>query len=82
MQIKDRLVQIRGVQYNTRNIVSFYKHQNPVTKKFFIILNLTAAVYKGTGTNNNVVNVLYDNEKQRDNSYESILDAFGTWSDM
>ena len=31
MQIKDRLVQIRGVQYNTRNIVSFYKHQNPVT---------------------------------------------------
>tara|TARA_Y100000593_G_scaffold53127_1_gene99549 strand:- start:3208 stop:3444 length:237 start_codon:yes stop_codon:yes gene_type:complete len=78
MQIKDRLVQIRNVQYNTRNIVSFYKYQNPATKKFFIVLTLVAA----TDTGSNVFNVLYDNEKQRDNSYNSILDAFGSWSDM
>ena len=82
MQIKDILVRLNGVDYNTRNIVSFYKYQNPVTKKLFIVLTLVASVYKGTGVNNNIVSVLCDSEEKRDSKYDSLLDAFGSWSDM
>ena len=76
MQIKDRLVRLNGVDNNTRNIVSFYKYQNPSTKRLFIVLTLVAAVDKGTGVDNKKASVLYDSEEDRTSDFKLLMSCF------
>ena len=72
----DRAISLGGTIYNTRHIVSFYKYQNPSTKRLFIVLTLVAAVDKGTGVDNNKASVLYDSEEDRTSDFKLLMSCF------
>ena len=73
----DRAISLGGTIYNTRHIVSFYKHQNPATNRLFIVLTLSTPIQKGNDLRKpNVVNLSYDYEKDRTNAFKLLMDCF------
>ena len=65
----DRAISLGGTIYNTRHIVSFYKYQNPATKRLFIVLTLVAAIEEEQS-------VVYDSEEDRTSDFKLLMSCF------
>ena len=65
----DKAISLGGTIYNTRHIVSFYKYQNPATKRLFIVLTLVAAIEEEQS-------VVYDNEEDRTSDFKLLMSCF------
>ena len=64
----DKVISLGRFIYNTRHIVSFYKHDNPAGR-LFICLELSTKVDHSTA-------IRYDNKEDREDDFKLLLDCF------